>query len=135
MNRRPSGSLLLSRAIPGFVQYKAAEGLSPPPCTVMSATKIVAGIFGKYEVAVDKQKGRGVCHLRFTDDIEDDDPTPVEILPVWYGANAPRLLGIGAGEVRRVVNVATPLGNQAVRQPYSAPRCGSKRMSNALINV
>jgi hypothetical protein len=29
MNRRPSGSLLLSRAISGFLQYKAAEGLSP----------------------------------------------------------------------------------------------------------
>ncbi len=29
MNRRPSGSLLLSRAITGFLQYKAAEGLSP----------------------------------------------------------------------------------------------------------
>ena len=29
MNRRPSGSLLLSRAIQGFLQYKAAEGLSP----------------------------------------------------------------------------------------------------------
>ncbi len=29
MNRRPSGSLLLSRAIPGFLQYKATEGLSP----------------------------------------------------------------------------------------------------------
>ena len=29
MNRRPLGSLLLSLAIPGFLQYKAAEGLSP----------------------------------------------------------------------------------------------------------
>ena len=29
MNRRPSGSLLLSRAIQGFRQYKSAEGLSP----------------------------------------------------------------------------------------------------------
>ena len=29
MNRRPSGSLFLSRAIVGFLQYKAAEGLSP----------------------------------------------------------------------------------------------------------
>ncbi len=29
MNRRPSGSLLLSKAISGFLQYKAAEGLSP----------------------------------------------------------------------------------------------------------
>jgi integrase/recombinase XerD len=29
MNRRPSGSLLLSKAIGGFIQYKAAEGLSP----------------------------------------------------------------------------------------------------------
>ena len=29
MNRRSSGSLLLSKAISGFLQYKAAEGLSP----------------------------------------------------------------------------------------------------------
>jgi integrase/recombinase XerD len=29
MNRRPSGSLFLSRAITGFLHYKAAEGLSP----------------------------------------------------------------------------------------------------------
>jgi integrase/recombinase XerD len=29
MNRRSSGSLLLSKAIGGFIQYKAAEGLSP----------------------------------------------------------------------------------------------------------
>jgi integrase/recombinase XerD len=29
MNRRPSGSLLISQAISGFIQYKAAEGLSP----------------------------------------------------------------------------------------------------------
>ena len=29
MNRRPSGSLFLSKAITGFLQYKAAEGLSP----------------------------------------------------------------------------------------------------------
>ena len=29
MNRRPSGSLSLSKAITGFLQYKAAEGLSP----------------------------------------------------------------------------------------------------------
>ena len=29
MNRRPSGSLFLSKAITGFMQYKAAEGLSP----------------------------------------------------------------------------------------------------------
>jgi hypothetical protein len=29
MNCRPSGSLLLSKAIGGFIQYKAAEGLSP----------------------------------------------------------------------------------------------------------
>ncbi len=29
MNRRPSGSLLVSKAITGFLQYKAAEGLSP----------------------------------------------------------------------------------------------------------
>ena len=29
MNRRPSGSLSLSKAIIGFLQYKAAEGLSP----------------------------------------------------------------------------------------------------------
>jgi hypothetical protein len=28
MNRRPSG-LKLDKAIPGFLQYKAAEGLSP----------------------------------------------------------------------------------------------------------
>ena len=29
MNRRSSGSLFLSKAIGGFIQYKAAEGLSP----------------------------------------------------------------------------------------------------------
>ena len=29
MNRRPTGSLSLSKAISGFLQYKAAEGLSP----------------------------------------------------------------------------------------------------------
>jgi integrase/recombinase XerD len=29
MNQRSSGSLLLSKAITGFIQYKAAEGLSP----------------------------------------------------------------------------------------------------------
>jgi integrase/recombinase XerD len=29
MNRRPTGSLSLARAITGFLQYKAAEGLSP----------------------------------------------------------------------------------------------------------
>ncbi len=29
MNRRPSGSLSLSKAIIGFLQYKTAEGLSP----------------------------------------------------------------------------------------------------------
>ena len=29
MNRRPSGLLLLSKAITGFIQYKAAKGLSP----------------------------------------------------------------------------------------------------------
>ncbi|MBC8508017.1 MAG: phage integrase N-terminal SAM-like domain-containing protein, partial [Chloroflexi bacterium] len=28
MNRRPSGSLYLSKAIPGFINYKTAEGLS-----------------------------------------------------------------------------------------------------------
>lgn len=33
MNRRPSGSLLLSKAITGFIQYKAAEGLSPNTLT------------------------------------------------------------------------------------------------------
>ena len=33
MKRRPQGSLPLSKAIPGFLQYKAAEGLSPnTPC-------------------------------------------------------------------------------------------------------
>ena len=29
MKRRPQGSLPLSKAIPGFLQFKAAEGLSP----------------------------------------------------------------------------------------------------------
>ena len=29
MNRRPSGSMTLSKATEGFLQYKAAEGLSP----------------------------------------------------------------------------------------------------------
>ncbi len=29
MNRRPTGSLSLAKAITGFLQYKAAEGLSP----------------------------------------------------------------------------------------------------------
>jgi len=29
MNRRSQGSLPLSKAISGFLQYKAAEGLSP----------------------------------------------------------------------------------------------------------
>jgi integrase/recombinase XerD len=29
MNQRSSGSLFLSKAITGFIQYKAAEGLSP----------------------------------------------------------------------------------------------------------
>ncbi|MBI5567030.1 MAG: site-specific integrase [Chloroflexi bacterium] len=29
MNRRASGSMTLSRATEGFLQYKAAEGLSP----------------------------------------------------------------------------------------------------------
>jgi len=29
MNHTPSGSLLLSKAIPGFINYKTAEGLSP----------------------------------------------------------------------------------------------------------
>ena len=29
MKRRPQGSLSLSKAIPGFLQFKAAEGLSP----------------------------------------------------------------------------------------------------------
>ena len=29
MNRRPTGSLSLAKAISGFLQYKAAEGLSP----------------------------------------------------------------------------------------------------------
>jgi len=29
MNCRPSGSLFLSKAINGFLQYKAAEGLNP----------------------------------------------------------------------------------------------------------
>ena len=33
MNRRSSGSLLLSKAITGFIQYKAAEGLSPTTLT------------------------------------------------------------------------------------------------------
>jgi integrase/recombinase XerD len=28
MNHKPSGSLLLSKAIPGFINYKTAEGLS-----------------------------------------------------------------------------------------------------------
>ncbi len=29
MKRRPQGSLPLSKAIPGLLQFKAAEGLSP----------------------------------------------------------------------------------------------------------
>ncbi len=29
MNRRPTGSLSLAKAISGFLKYKAAEGLSP----------------------------------------------------------------------------------------------------------
>ena len=29
MNRRPTGSLSLAKASTGFLQYKAAEGLSP----------------------------------------------------------------------------------------------------------
>ena len=29
MNRKPSGSLTLSKAIEGFLNYKTAEGLSP----------------------------------------------------------------------------------------------------------
>ncbi len=29
MNRRPTGSLSLAKAIMGFLQYKVAEGLSP----------------------------------------------------------------------------------------------------------
>lgn len=33
MNRRPSGSLPLTKAISGFLQYKAAEGLSPNTLT------------------------------------------------------------------------------------------------------
>ena len=45
MNRRPSGSLLLSKAIAGFLQYKAAEGLSPNTLQQLRArSQVVAGI-------------------------------------------------------------------------------------------
>ena len=45
MNRRPPGSLSLSKAIAGFLQYKAAEGLSPNTLqSYQRRSQIVAGI-------------------------------------------------------------------------------------------
>jgi len=41
MNRRPSG-LKLDKAIPGFLQFKSAEGLSPRTLVCSCATRIIS---------------------------------------------------------------------------------------------
>ena len=61
MNRRPSGSLLLSKAITGFLQYKAAEGLSPSTLrSYEQDLEVVAGIHDRYarQLAQDAERSR-----------------------------------------------------------------------------
>jgi site-specific recombinase XerD len=91
MNRRPSGSLLLSRAIPSFLQYKAAEGLSP--------------------TTLNSYEGHLKLWLEYTDDIpvKQIDAKAVQAYFVWLRTEY---------QSRQVAGRPRPLAPKTIRNFY-----------------